>query len=213
MDSSLDQRVTELLCSKICHDLVSPVGAINNGLELINDVNAGMQDEAITLVGNSSRQVACRLEYFRLAFGGWSSGNSVEFGVLRRLLENYCIENKIDLNWSQKPDDSEDISKPPGKLLLNLALIATECAHRAGRLDIDCFQRTDGCIVGVQISGERFTLHEDTRSGFDPISSADQLSVRNVVAYYCAQMAKDNGMVLKFSDNTPNFIQFEIFEG
>jgi len=213
MIDPLQQRVTELLCSKICHDLISPVGAINNGLEFINDDGAEMRDEAVALVGSSSRQAACRLEYFRLAFGGWSSGNSTEFGVIRRLLEEYIRDNKIDLNWSQKPDDSESIPKPTGKLLLNIVLVAIECAHRAGKLDITCRQQPGKSLVNVHVSGDRCALHEETGAGFDTVTSLEQLTVRNIVPFHCMQIAKDNELVLKYSDNTPNFIQFEIFEG
>ena len=64
-----EMKMTELLCSKLCHDLISPIGAINNGLEFLQDESSEMANEASKLIDTSAKQAADRLAYFRLAFG------------------------------------------------------------------------------------------------------------------------------------------------
>ena len=69
MDFQIDMRVTELLASRLCHDLVGPIGAVNNGIELMTDVEFGPSDDALQLAGNSARQAASILQFYRLAYG------------------------------------------------------------------------------------------------------------------------------------------------
>jgi histidine phosphotransferase ChpT len=214
MAEIIHQRIAELLCSKICHDLISPVGAINNGMELLTDTSSGMQDDAMSLIDASSRQAAQRLEYFRLAFGGWGGGDeaTTEFGLLRQMIVNHAMDNKLELTWRQKPDDSDRLVKPAGKLVLGLVLIAAECARRAASLEIDLGNPSDRLQLYVKISGDRCALHPDVRNGFDQNLCIDDISVRNVVAFNCLQIALANQLALNFSEESPDSVEFNVTE-
>ena len=214
MVENIHQRVTELLCSKICHDLVSSVSAINNGMELLTDLDSGMRDEAMSLIGDSSRQVAHRLEYFRLAFGGWGGGEdaTTEFGLVRQMIASHSIDNKLELIWRQKPEDSDRIEKYKGKLILGLVLLAGECARRTAELEIDFKTSSDSVKLDIKLSGERCALHAETRAGFNQNIAIDDITVRNVVAYYCCQISQANQLVLKFSDEAPDSVEFNVTE-
>ena len=67
MSYMIDIRVLELLCSRICHDLIRPVTAINNGMELLEDDPGDMLDDIRDLLMNSASEGAGKLQYFRLA--------------------------------------------------------------------------------------------------------------------------------------------------
>ena len=69
MANVVDQRIAELLCSRICHELVAGVAAINNGVELITEIDSSMMDEALDLIGTSARQSSARLQFYRMAYG------------------------------------------------------------------------------------------------------------------------------------------------
>src|SRR3546814_14984721 len=69
MDIKIDLRVAELLASRLCHDLVGPIGAVGNGLELLGDEEFGMADDAMKLTTSSARQASPILQFFRLAYG------------------------------------------------------------------------------------------------------------------------------------------------
>ena len=70
-----------LLCSRVCHDVISPVGAIVNGLEVLEDEDdPSMRDVALELIKKSARSASARLQFCRLAFGaaGWSGRRSTQ---------------------------------------------------------------------------------------------------------------------------------------
>lgn len=214
MTEIIHQRIAELICSKICHDLISPVGAINNGMELLTDTSSGMQDDAMSLIGASSHQAAQRLEYFRLAFGGWGGGDdaTTEFGLLRQIIARHAMDNKMELTWRQKPEDSDRLIKSAGKLVLGLVLIAAECARRTAALEIDLRHSPDRLHIYVKVSGDRCRLHPETRNGFDQTLGIDDISVRNVVAYNCFQISLENRLTLHFSDESPDTVEFTVTE-
>ena len=91
----IDLRVLELLSSKICHDLISPVSAINNGVELIEDIGGSVVDEAMQLIGTSAGLAARRLKMFRIAYGRAGSEENVPLKDVRQIIEGYFQDSKI----------------------------------------------------------------------------------------------------------------------
>src|ERR1700722_8889487 len=98
----IDIRVMELLASKICHDLFSPVSAINNGVELIEDIGGSVVDEAMKLIGDSAAHASRRLRLFRMAYGRAGSDESLAIKDVKQVAEQYLSGGKVMLNW---PDD------------------------------------------------------------------------------------------------------------
>ena len=98
MKTDLDIRVVELLCSRLCHELISPVGAINNGVELIEEMGAEMADEAIGLIAHSADQASRRLRLLRLAYGTAGSDKS-GLAEAAQAAEGYFAGSKIKLEW------------------------------------------------------------------------------------------------------------------
>ena len=78
MAFQIDMRVAELLASRLCHDLVGPIGAVNNGMELLEDEDLGMSEDAIQLSATSARQAANLLQFYRLAYARFSSSRPME---------------------------------------------------------------------------------------------------------------------------------------
>ena len=117
----IDIRVMELLASKICHDLVSPVSAINNGVELIEDIGGSVVDEAMKLIGDSGITASRRLRLFRMAYGRAGSEENLAIKDVRQVAEQYLAGGKVSLEW---PEDqpSAELATRRGfvKTLLNL---------------------------------------------------------------------------------------------
>ena len=151
---------------------------------------------------------------WRLAFGGWGGGDeaTMEFGLLRQMIARHAIDNKLELTWRQKPEDSDRLIKYAGKLVLGLVLIATECARRTAALEIDLVASPDRLQLYVKVSGDRCALHPETRNGFDQNLDIDDISVRNVVAYNCLQIAMANQLALYFSEESPDSVEFNVTE-
>ena len=121
-----------LLCSRLCHDLMSPVGALNNGIELLADEqDPDMRDRCLDLLSDSARVTANKLKFFRLAFGAAGGfGDAVDTSEARTALEGLIGSGgKIELGWMV---GDAKLSKSATKLLLNLALIGSDALVRGG---------------------------------------------------------------------------------
>ena len=147
-----------LLCSRLCHDLMSPVGALNNGIELLADeTDPEMREKCLELLADSARASANKLKFFRLAFGAAGGfGEEVDTHEAEIALEGlFGPERRIELGWAVK---EENLPKDSVKLLLNLALITGDALVRGGRLDVGA-ELQDGQIeLAVRGEGPRILL-------------------------------------------------------
>ena len=128
--------LASLLCSRLCHDLLSPVGALNNGIELLADEqDPEMRERCLELLSESARASANKLKFFRIAFGAAGGfGDEIDTREAQAALQGlYGPERRIELGW-MVPDAK--MSKGATKLLLNLAMIAGDALVRGGRLDV-----------------------------------------------------------------------------
>jgi histidine phosphotransferase ChpT len=122
-----------LLCSRVCHDIISPVGAINNGLELLDE--GGADADAMDLIRTSALNASVRLKFARLAFGASGSvGASIDTGEAEKAVIDYVsADKKTEVTWS---GPRAIIPKNQVKLLLNLFLVAYGAIPRGGQIDV-----------------------------------------------------------------------------
>ena len=137
-----------LLCSRVCHDVISPVGAIVNGLEVLEDEDdASMRDVAIDLIKKSARSASARLQFCRLAFGAAGSvGASIDTGDAESVARGLLTTEKTTLNWTAT---RQLMAKNKVKLLLNLCLLANTTIPRGGVLTVDAIGEGDAVELFV----------------------------------------------------------------
>ncbi|HEU0284580.1 MAG TPA: histidine phosphotransferase family protein, partial [Sphingomicrobium sp.] len=155
--------LASLLCSRLCHDLMSPVGALNNGIELLADEqDPEMRAQCLELLGDSARATANKLKFFRLAFGaGGGFGELIDANEAKVTLQGiFGAERRIELGWMVA---DEKLSKGAMKLLLNLALIAGDALVRGGRLDIGTETSASGLEIAIRGEGPRVMLDAGLR--------------------------------------------------
>lgn len=134
MAEIIELKATDLaamLCSRVCHDLINPVGAIGNGLEVLSDpTQAAMQEGAQELIANSARHARAKLEFARLAYGASSTaGTDFDTRECERVARLLFEIEKADLDW-QVP--LMMLPKHKAKLLMNMLLIAAQAVPRGG---------------------------------------------------------------------------------
>ena len=188
----VDIRVVQLLCSRLCHDLVGPAGAVNAGLELMDDDGAAT-DEALALVDLSARQMARRLAFYRLAFGlGGDSGGMAILADARNLIDGFLADGKVSLDWPMDaPIDSEQsVSATAIKLLLNLALLGVESLPNGGSLSVRFADFSNGMGIAMTASGNNARFKNELRNAMNPNVSIDELSVHTVQGYFSSRLAK-----------------------
>ena len=187
-----------LLCSRVCHDVISPVGAIVNGLEVLEEEkDASMQEFALDLIKKSARQASARLQFARLAFGAaGSAGASIDLGDAENVAKGFIQDDKVTLIWNVP---RLLLPKNKVKLLLNLILLATNAIPRGGSITVD-----------AEVEGEnvRFTIAAKGASARIP-AHAEQLLAGKVEGgsvdahaiqpFYTGLVARAAGMDARFS--------------
>lgn len=124
-----------LLCSRVCHDVISPVGAIVNGLEVLEDEDdAGMKEFAFDLIAKSARQASARLQFARLAFGAaGSAGAQIDTGDAEKVARGFIEDDRTKLTWEVP---RAFLPKNRVKLLLNLLMLAGATIPRGGAIAV-----------------------------------------------------------------------------
>ncbi|MBK1698346.1 histidine phosphotransferase family protein [Rhodovibrio salinarum] len=206
-DIQIDLRVAELLASRLCHDLVSPVGAVNNGLELMaEDLDPEMMQDALALADKSAKQASSTVQFFRLAYG--QAGRQVDMGPaeLRRLAESFLSTHKAELSWDA---DALVLNGPDGggKLLLNLIALALETLQRSGTIRADV--SSAGTAIRVTGSGAKARLRDETRAAMSDDVDVAELSPRAVQGYFTRLIARRMGGDLGVHEE-PDAVTFEV---
>ncbi len=197
-----------LLCSRLCHDLLSPVGALNNGLELLADENdPDMRERVLELLADSAKASANKLKFFRLAFGAAGGfGDLVDVREAKTAIEGlFSANNRIELGWLV---NEPSLPKPAIKVLLNLALIAGDALVRGGRLDVGAEMRNGRIEIAIRAEGDRLILDPELRSALSGTSDEANLAPRAAAAWLAHSIAKNNGGSIQVSEPDAPFLLF-----
>lgn len=188
-----------LLCSRLCHDLVGPVGAIFNGVELLADEqDPDMRARCVELLADSARLTANKLKFFRLAFGAAGGfGEQVDAREAHAaVLGLFGPERRIDVAWMI---GATALPKQAVKLLLNLAMLAGDSLLRGGKLSIAA-EGEQILQIAVRAEGPRLLLDNELRAALSGDSRVGQLTPRAAVAYLVSALLMEAGGHLRISD-------------
>jgi len=196
-DNALE--LASLLCSRLCHDLLSPVGALTNGLELLADEkDPAMRQRCFDLLEQSARISADKLKFFRLAFGAAGGfGEMVPVSEARTLVDALVGNNeRITVNWALA---SDALPKPAIKTLLNLALIGIDALVRGGTLDIGAELRDDVSEIVIRAAGPRIAFDPAIGKALDGRLAEGELSSKTAPAAMLQQLAESLGGGLQYA--------------
>lgn len=190
-----DMEFAALISSKICHDAIGPVGAIWNGLEILDeDDNAEAQSYALNVIRNVTAQASARLQFARFAFGAaGSAGAQIDLSTAEQISRGYVGEGKHKLIWN---GPAGYMAKERVKLLLNLVAAAITALPRGGEIEV---------LIGGQLETPRFQIKCRGRSARPPqhlgefISGVNmpELDALSIQPYYTCRLAESSGMRLE----------------
>ena len=185
-------ELAALLCSRVCHDLISPVGAIVNGLEVLDD-NPKPEDRdfALDLIRKSAKTASARLQFCRLAFGAaGSAGAQIDLGDAQNMARGHIEDGKITITWNLP---RLLLPKNRVKLLLNMMVIAQQTIPRGGTLTVDPIGEGEGLSFRVTANGLNARLPQniaDILSSEQPPAS----DAHSVQPYYTRLLAQSCGL-------------------
>lgn len=182
-----------LLCSRVCHDVISPVGAINNGLELLDE--GGADEDALDLIRVSALNASVRLKFARLAFGAsGSAGASIDTGEAEKAAKDFAIaEKKVEVSWT---GPRAIVAKNRVKLLMNLFLVAYSSIPRGGSVDV-VLENPDG-DARFEITSKGRMLRVPARyAELASGKSEEAVDAHAIQPYYTILMADEAGMELR----------------
>jgi len=192
--------LASLLCSRLCHDLMSPVGALNNGIELLADeTDPDMREKCLELLADSARASANKLKFFRLAFGAAGGfGEDIDTSEAHAALAGvFGAERRIELGWIVA---GEKLPKGAVKLLLNVALLAGDALVRGGRLDVGAENNDDAIELVIRGEGPRILLDPALRETLAKGTSEGAVEPRAAGAWLAHSLAAEAGGTIRLSD-------------
>jgi histidine phosphotransferase ChpT len=204
-----DMRLTELLCSRLCHELASPVGAINNGIEMIEEFDDSMLPDALPLIGSSAKLVAARLSFYRMAYGSAGTTSIPSFGDMQSLADSYFEEARTSLVWPNSPIAPE-LEDGWAKLLLNMLPLSADTLPRGGTLTISTDEADDGMRVAVTAMGETPRISDECRKAMAVDALTDGLTPRSVHAYFVCRLAQQLHSTLDVEEAVDGQITFSV---
>ena len=197
MTSSTD--LAALLCSRLCHDLLSPVGALSNGLELLADEkDPEMRARCFELLEQSARVSTDKLKFFRLAYGAAGGfGDSVQAQEPHDLISALVAPNeRVELEWAVSDGA---LPKAAVKVLLNLASIALDALVRGGTLSVGAERRDGATEIAVRAAGPRVAFDGSIGKALDGSLSEADISGRTAPAHMIRLLAEEMGGGLQYA--------------
>lgn len=198
MGDAIEFRVLELINARLCHELVSPIGAINNGVELLDDDDPDFVRDAIQLIGQSARKAGQRLQFYRFAYGttatsrgGAGSGRDLAAGLLEG--------GKVRCDWSA---ETSALPVEWQRLACNMLVLAVEALPRGGTVAV---RPLAAAAAGVEVTAEGDTVNlvAELRAALDPATAVAELTTRSVHAYFTAHLARQLGAGVALAEEGP----------
>lgn len=189
-----------LMCSRVCHDLINPVGAIVNGLEVFD--SSSKEDDrqfALDLIRKSALSTSARLQFCRIAYGAaGSAGAQIDLGEAQKMARGHFEDEKTKLTWNLP---HILLAKNRVKLLLNLLVIAQQAIPRGGELVVDPIGEGDTMGFRIRAAGS---------NAKEPLNVVEQLNLANagsvhahgVQPYYTALLAQTCGLKVALASET-----------
>lgn len=183
-----------LLCSRVCHDVISPVGAINNGLELLDE--GGADEDALDLIRTSALNASVRLKFARLAFGAsGSAGASIDTGEAEKAAKDFAeAEKKAEVTWS---GPRAIVPKNRVKLLLNLFVVAYGAIPRGGNIDVTLANPETDAVFDITVKGKMMRVPGKFAELLEG-RTEEEIDAHAVQPYYTLLLAEEAKMEVSY---------------
>ena len=195
-------ELAALLCSRVCHDIISPVGAINNGLELLDE--GGADEDAMKLIRTSARNASARLQFARIAFGAaGSAGMLIDTGDAEAVATAFLQNEKPEFVWNGR---RALMPKNKVKLLLNLILVAHGAIPRGGKITVDLENPETEPKFTLTAAGPMVRVPPKFLELHSSGKAEEPIDAHSVQPYYTLLLARESGMTISIRASADDIV-------
>jgi histidine phosphotransferase ChpT len=183
-----------LLCSRVCHDLISPTGAIVNGLEVLEEKQSDEETKtfALDLIKKSAKTASARLQFCRLAFGAAGSVTAqIDLGDAENMARAFIEDDKTKLAWKLT---RVLLPKNRVKLLLNMLIIAGQTIPRGGTLTVDPVGEGEAMGFRVTAAGLNARIPQAVPGLLEGTSESGSVDAHAIQPFYTGLLARACGL-------------------
>jgi histidine phosphotransferase ChpT len=189
-------RMAELLCTRLCHDLTGPIGAVNNGAEFLSEEGFNLQGQAVELIVSSAFSAVTRLQFYRMAYGQMRDHGEASLADKQKLASDFFTGSKITLDWPESHTDAAgvSISLKMSRLIFNLLIVASGALIRGGTIGVRIMQEGGSqrqLVVTAQGPGMKWD--DEIDKVFSKNFGSDDLTPRNVQTYLTRRFCEELG--------------------
>lgn len=198
---SIDTGILELVCSKLCHDLISPIGAINNGVEFLEDMGSG-SDEVTSLIAYSAQQASAKLQAYRMAYGAGGADDTIKPEDVQKAIQGMIGgDNKIKQEWDAWGNLGYGDDRPHGycKILICALLLAIECLPKGGVLSVSAGSSQGQSLIIA--SGTDANIRGQTAKALACDMHRDVIEPKYVHPYVTGLLAKTYGFSVSIAES------------
>lgn len=194
-------KLAEMLCTRLCHDLTGPIGAVNNGAEFLSEEGFDMQNEAMQLVLSSAHEAVNRLQYYRQAYGRVNDHGEASLSEKRALAQAFFSTTKLKLDWTDAHADASgvSVSQKMSRLMLNLLIVMSGVLIRGGTVSVRVGETDDAREIQIDGEGETVKLDAETLTILKGEGDASMLSPKTSQAFLTAKIAQELDATIDFT--------------
>ena len=210
--ASISAAVLELLASRICHDLISPVGAVNNGVEFLEEMGADAGAEAIQLIAHSARQASVRLQAFRICYGTGGRDSNLKPEDIKKAFEALTeADGKIAQSWDPHANLGF-AERPTGycKILMGVMMLAAECLPKGGIIKV---KAGGGEETLISAEGQDAVVRDGVDDAMALKSDPETLDPRLVHPYAISTLASSYGFKVKVAEKEAGRVVLSLTRG
>lgn len=198
-------ELAALIASRVCHDIISPVGAITNGLEVLDEErDEAMREFAMDLIRRSAAQASAKLQFARLAFGAsGGAGAEIDMQEAGRCAAALLERDKADLDWQVS---AGMLPKVEAKLLMNLLILAANAVARGGVVQVNAARDGQETVIRLVAEGDRARLSAGVSEVLTDGAMPNPLDAHAVQPLYAAMLANEAGMSITLSEEEDRVI-------
>jgi histidine phosphotransferase ChpT len=191
-------RMAELLCTRLCHDLTGPIGAVNNGAEFLSEDKSGLQGQAVELIVSSAFSAVTRLQFYRTAYGKVKEQGEANLADKQKLAMDFFSDSKITLDWPDTHADSAgvSISLKMSRLIFNLLIVASTALIRGGTIAVRIEQEGSNRKVTISSKGPGLKWDADMEKPLAGKLTDNDIDPKNVQYFLTRCLVDELGAVL-----------------